>query len=145
MNYMNGNEHVVEHNDPFTSKIIGLAIRVHSELGPGFLESVYHQALLIELTDAHIEVRSEFPLEVSYKGRTAGRFFTDMVIQGRLLLELKAIESVLPIHELQVVNYLKATGLDLGLILNFGRPTLQIRRKFRKTPSQPAPVILHDY
>jgi GxxExxY protein len=131
MNYMNGSGNVAGKDDPFTSKIIGMAIQVHSELGPGFLESVYHQSLVIELSDAGIAFKSQTPLEVCYKGRSAGSFVADIVVENRLLLELKAVDGILSVHELQVVNYLKATGLNLGLILNFGRPTLQIRRKFR--------------
>jgi hypothetical protein len=124
MNYMNGNGNVVEKDDPFTSKIIGLAIQVHSELGPGFLESIYHQALLIELLDAAIDFTSQAPLTVFYKERPVGSFHADLVIEQRLLLELKA------------------TGLDLGLILNFGRSTLQIRRKFRNPISPQVPCLL---
>jgi GxxExxY protein len=144
MNYMNGNGHVVEKNDPFTSKIIGCAIQVHAELGPGFLESVYHQALVIELAEAGLSLKSQVPLEVLYKGRPAGSFLADIVVEDRLLLELKALESILSVHELQVVNYLKATGLKLGLLLNFGRPTLQIRRKFREAPKAEISVPLQN-
>jgi GxxExxY protein len=142
MNYMNGNGNVVEKDDPFTSKIIGLAIQVHSELGPGFLESIYHQALLLELLDAAIDFTSQAPLTVFYKERPVGSFHADLVIEQRLLLELKAVDSIVPVHEHQVVNYLKATGLDLGLILNFGRSTLQIRRKFRNPISPQVPCLL---
>jgi GxxExxY protein len=140
MNYMNGNGNVAGNDDPFTSKIIGLAIQVHSELGPGFLESVYHQALAIELSDAGIEFKSQMPLGVRDKGRSASSFVADFVVEKRLLIELKDIDRVLSVHELQVVSYLKATGVDLGLILNFGRPALQIRRKFRLPPSSEPPA-----
>jgi GxxExxY protein len=144
MNYMNRNGNVVGQDDPFTSKIIGLAIEVHSQLGPGFLESIYHQALAIELTEAGISFQSQKPLTVFYKGQPAGTFLADLVVEERLLLELKALDSILSVHELQVVNYLKATGLDLGLILNFGRPTLQIRRKFRDAAKAEASFSLHE-
>ena len=144
MNYMNRNGNVVGQDDPFTSKIIGLAIEVHSQLGPGFLESIYHQALAIELTQAGIPFQSQKPLTVFYKGQIAGSFIADIVVEDRLLLELKALDSILSVHELQVVNYLKATGLDLGLILNFGRPTLQIRRKFRDAAKAEALVSFHE-
>ena len=144
MNYMNRNGNVVGQDDPFTSKIIGLAIEVHSQLGPGFLESIYHQALAIELTEAGIPFQSQKPLIVSYKGRIAGSFIADIVVEDRLLLELKALDSILSVHELQIVNYLKATGLDLGLILNFGKSTLQIPRKFRHVPKTDASISLHE-
>lgn len=145
MNYMNRNGHVVERmDDPFTSRIIGCAIQVHSGLGPGFIKSVYHRALAIELTDAGITFRSQVPLDVLYKGRPAGSFLADIVVEDRLLLELKAMDSIQSVHELQVVNYLNATGLNVGLILNFGRPTLQIRRKFKDTPLKEEPVSLQN-
>ncbi len=131
MNYRNGNKVIPEKNDPLTDKIIGLAIQVHTELGPGFLESVYHQALLCELRSADVSFTSEMPLGVYYKGTSVENFVADIVIEGRLLLELKALEAIQPVHEVQVVNYLKATKLEIGLILNFGRSTLQIRRKYR--------------
>ena len=142
MNYMNGNEHVVGTNDPFTSKVMGCAIQVHA--GPGFLESVYHRALSIELSDAGIAFASQVSLGVSDKGRPAGNFLADIIVENRLLLESKAAESILTIHELQVVDYLKATDLALGLILNFDRPTLQIRRKFRDRPVPEDPLFLQN-
>jgi len=142
-NYMNRNGNVGDQHDPFTSKIIGLAIQVHSKLGPGFVESIYHQALVLDLIEAGIEFKSEMPLVVSYKGRPVGTFFADIVVENRLLLEFKAVEALLPVHEVQVVNYLKATGLDLGLLLNFGRPTLQIRRKFRNSALPDASITVH--
>jgi GxxExxY protein len=144
MNYMNRNGNVVGEDDPFTSKIIGLAIEVHSQLGPGFLESIYHQALVIELNTAGIPFQSQKPLTVLYKKQVAGSFVADIVVENRLLLELKALDSILSVHELQVVNYLKATGLDLGLILNFGRSTLQIRRKFRDAAKADVFISLHE-
>ncbi len=144
MNYMNRNGNVVGQDDPFTAKIIGLAIRVHSELGPGFVESVYHQALAIELADAGIEFKSEMPLTVNYKGGPVGTFFADVVVENRVLLEFKSVESLLTVHEVQVVNYLKATGLDSGLLLNFGRPTLQIRRKHRTAIPLDSIISLHE-
>jgi GxxExxY protein len=96
-------------------------------LGSGFLESVYHKALIIELEEQEITFQSGFPLEVLYKGKPAGIFIADLIVENRLLLELKAVECILSVHELQIVNYLKATGLDLGLILNFGTRSLQIK------------------
>ncbi len=131
MKYMNGNGLGAD-NDPFTEKVIGLAIQVHKELGSGFLESVYHKALIIELEEQEITFQSGFPLEVLYKGKPAGIFIADLIVENRLLLELKAVECILSVHELQIVNYLKATGLDLGLILNFGTRSLQIKRKYRE-------------
>jgi GxxExxY protein len=127
---MNGNEFT--DNDPFTEKIIGLAIRVHAELGSGFLEAVYQNSLIFELEDAGIPLEVGAPMEVFYKGRSAGNFVADIIVQGKLLLELKAVDCILKVHEVQVVNYLKATGLNVGLIINFGAPTPQVKRKHRE-------------
>jgi GxxExxY protein len=132
MNYMKENGFIA--NDPFTEQVIGLAIQVHAELGSGFLESVYHKALMIELGDAGISFESGTPLEVIYKGRSAGTFMADLIVEKKLLLELKAVDAIIPIHEVQVVNYLRATGIPLGLVLNFGAAKLQIKRKNRVLP-----------
>jgi GxxExxY protein len=143
MNYMNENGFTAK-DDPFTAKIIGLAIRVHKELGPGFLEAVYHKALMIELEEAGVDYQTGVPLEVFYRGRPAGTFVADLIIEKRLLLELKAIDVVASIHESQVVNYLKATGIDLGLLLNFGAAKLQVKRKFREHPVPVSDLRLHE-
>jgi len=143
MKYMNRNGNHVE-DDPLTSEVIGLAIKVHAELGTGFLESIYHRALEIELAEAGLDFVSEAPLTVSYRGRVVGNFTADLIIEGRLLLELKAVE-ILPLSaEIQTVNYLKATGLDIGLILNFGSAPLQIRRKYRNRPVIDPDLRLHE-
>jgi len=142
MNYMNGNGFTV--NDPFTEKIIGLAIQVHMELGPGFLESVYHKALINEMAESGISFESETPLEVFYKGKSVGNFVADIIVEKKLLLELKAVELISTVHEVQIVNYLKATGIDLGLILNFGSPTLQVKRKHRERLRSDTDIRLHE-
>jgi GxxExxY protein len=144
MNYMNRNEFTG--NDPFTEKVIGLAIQVHRELGAGFLESVYHKAMLFELEEAQVPFETNVPLEVLYlyKGRLAENFFADVIVAGKLLLELKSVDYIQQIHEVQVVNYLKATGLDLGLILNFGSSTLQVKRKHRIRSLPPADLHLQE-
>jgi GxxExxY protein len=142
MNYMKNNGFIG--NDPFTERIIGLAIEVHSELGSGFVESVYHRSLIKELLRAGIPYENEVPLEVLYKGEPVGSFAADIIIEKKLLLELKAVESIATIHEVQVVNYLNATGIDLGLILNFGSSKLQIKRKFRRHDRLSPDIRLHE-
>ena len=143
MKYMNRNGNHVE-DDPLTSKVIGLAIKVHKELGTGFVESIYHRSLEIELAEAGINFVSEAPLSVFYRGRIVGSFTADLIIEGRLLLELKALE-ILPVSaEVQTVNYLKACGLELALILNFGTAPLQIRRKYRDRPLIDPDLRLHE-
>lgn len=131
-------------NDAFTEKVIGLAIAVHTELGPGFLESIYHQALLSELSDAGLSFKSEAKLAVLYKGKPVGTFAADIIVEDKLLLELKAVDTLATIHEVQVVNYLKATGLNLGLLFNFGSSTLQVKRKYRERAVTPSELWLQE-
>lgn len=121
-------------DDPLTQKTIGAAMAVHSSLGPGFLESVYHKAMLIELAGRGIKVESQKALPVFYKGEIVGDFFVDIEAEG-ILLELKATQEHHEIHEAQLVNYLKATNLEVGLLLNFGMPSLLVKRKFKDCKS----------
>jgi GxxExxY protein len=117
--------------DAITRRVIGCAIRVHMELGPGYLESVYQNALALELKKAGLSVRCGCRLEVTYRGVVVGEFVADMIVGDHLLVENKAVHTLIQAHEVQLVNYLTATGLDLGLLLNFGSGRLQIRRKTR--------------
>ncbi len=120
-----------------TNKIIGAAIRVHKTLLPGYLESVYHNAMIIEMQKEGLEYVSEKEIDVFYDGICIGKFKADLVIEGRVIVELKAVSSITTAHEAQLVNYLTATGIDDGLILNFGAPKLEIKRKYRiYTPSK---------
>lgn len=126
--------------DELTQKIIGCAMKVHSALGPGFLESVYHRSMEIELAAQGIFFESERKLSVFYEGKIVGHFIADLYISPKLIVELKAIESITPSHEVQLVNYLAATGIDTGLLLNFGSQSLQPKRKFRFNKPKPASV-----
>jgi GxxExxY protein len=123
---------VVKEEYDLAGQIIGLAMKVHRTLGPGFLEGVYHQALLIELNRAGIPAESEKPLRVLYDGISVGEFKADIVIEGQLIVEVKAVQSLATAHEVQLVNYLTATHIDGGLLLNFGSNKLEFRRKFRE-------------
>ena len=114
-----------------TRAIIGCAMAVHWELRPGYLESVYKNALAYELSLAGMHVEREKPLQVRYRDVVVGNFFADMVVDGQLLIETKAVRAIVPAHEVQVVNYLTTTGLDVGLLFNFGAPRLEFRRKWR--------------
>ena len=113
-------------------KVIGAAMEVHRCLGPGFMESVYENALTIELASSKIIAERQKPIEVRYKEQCVGNFVADLVIDQTLIIELKAVQNILPIHEVQLVNYLTATGLDEGVLLNFGSESLQFKKKFRK-------------
>jgi len=117
--------------DELTTIVIGRAFKVHSTLGSGFLESVYMNALLYELADSGLTVEPEAALSVIYEGEIVGRFFADLIVDRRLIVELKAVERLSLIHEVQLVNYLKATGIQDGLLINFGSSKVEVKRKFR--------------
>ena len=114
-----------------TEKIIGCAMKVHSVLGPGFLESIYKNALAHELRKAGLHVEIEKPLTVHYDGIVVGEFSADMLVETRIMLELKANQSLVPANEVQLVNYLAATGIEIGLLINFGGERLEFKRKTR--------------
>jgi len=114
-----------------TERIIGCAYRVHNELGPGFLEKVYENAQKIELEEQGLAVEQQRPLPVHYHGKVVGDFYGDLMVDGRVIVELKAVQNLAKEHEVQLVNYLSATGIDDGLLINFGS-SVQVKRKFRK-------------
>ncbi len=118
-------------------QVIGAAMTVHSTLGSGFLESVYQNALIWELRKRGLKTDPEKPITVRYDGRIVGAFMADLLVNELLIVELKAIETLAKIHEVQVVNYLTATGLDEGLLLNFGSERLEYRKKFRLRVKDP--------
>ena len=114
-----------------TQRIIRCAMLVHGTLGPGFLESVYQKALAHELGKAGLKVVCECPIRVTYDGIDVGEFAADMLVEDRVIIENKAVRALASIHEVQLVHYLMATGLDIGLLLNFGAESLQVKRKSR--------------
>ena len=123
-----------------TSKIIGCFYEVYNNLGFGFLEKVYENALYQELMDQGLSCRRHVPITVFYKGKTVGDYYADIIVEGKIILELKAAESLAEEHELQIINYLKATNIEIGLLLNFGKEP-QIKRKIltndRKSTNNP--------
>ena len=108
------------------------AKEVRAHLTPGFEENVYKNALYLELKDHGLEVKTELPIKVTYKGREVGNYRADMIIEDRVIVELKAINALNTMHEIQLVNYLTATGIDDGLLINFGSDKIQIQRKYRQ-------------
>jgi GxxExxY protein len=111
--------------DHWAHEVIGAAIEVHRILGPGFLEQTYQKALLIELKLRGIPAVPQFPVALTYKGETLGEGFLDFLVAGCLVVELKTVDKLGPIHTAQVISYLKATGLCLGLLINFNSPVLR--------------------
>jgi len=111
-----------------TDRVIGIFYSVHNELGFGFVESVYENALSLALRDAGLGVEQQMRLQVRFRGVVVGQFAADMVVEQRLLVELKTVSHIVPAHEAQLTHYLKATGLRVGLLLNFG-PRAQFKRR----------------
>ena len=120
---------MVEQRDPQTYAIIGAAMEVHNELGAGFLESVYHEALAFELAQAGIPFRRECALPVVYKGQALPCFYkADLICYDSVLVELKALTRLSPADDAQVLNYMKAAELNKALLFNFGATKLEYRR-----------------
>jgi GxxExxY protein len=111
-----------------TEKIIECFYRVYNKLGYGFLEKVYADALLIELKKAGINATAQSPIRVSYEGEVVGEHFADILVDDKVIVEIKAAKNLMPEHEAQLLNYLKATNVEVGMLLNFG-PQPEVRRK----------------
>jgi len=114
--------------DEITEKIIGCAYAVSNELGVGFLEKVYENALYIELAKQGLQVEQQSPIIVKYHDQIVGEYVADLIVEGAVVVELKAARRLDPVHQAQLLNYLKATGIHTGLLLNFGTPRLGIKR-----------------
>jgi GxxExxY protein len=114
--------------EELTQRIIGCFFRVYNSLGYGFLEKIYERALMIELAEEGLAVQNQAPVGVHYKEWLVGEYFADIIVEHSVVLELKASEFVTVEHELQLINYLKATDLEVGILLNFGKKP-EIRRK----------------
>ena len=114
--------------DDITYKINGAIFEVNRELGSGFLEKVYENALKVEIKNRGLQAENQVPIEVKYKGSTVGQYLADIIVENQVIIELKAIESLQKIHEAQILNYLKATGFKIGLLVNFTHPKAIIKR-----------------
>ena len=114
--------------DALTHEIIGCAYRVGKILGPGFLEKVYEKALAIEIVSSGLQIQTQVPLTVYYQGQIVGEYCADMLVENDIILELKAVKALEPIHLAQCQNYLKSTDKKLGLVINFGSEKVKIRR-----------------
>ena len=111
-----------------SKKVIGCALTVHSSLGNGFYESVYQNALALELKISGLQFTCQTPINVIYKKQLVGQFFTDFIVEDCLILELKALSRFERLHEAQLINYLAASKLPVGLLFNFGNRSLQVKR-----------------
>jgi GxxExxY protein len=118
-------------------KIIGCCFEVINELGAGFLESVYEKALYIALTESGLAVERQKPIEVRFRSQIVGDFYADLLVEGKILVELKAVKAIAPEHQAQIINYLNATGTPVGLLINFGNPRLEYKRFTRSKSSHP--------
>ncbi|MBR3915547.1 MAG: GxxExxY protein [Bacteroidaceae bacterium] len=112
-------------------QVIQCAYNVRMKLSAGFLESVYLNALLIELHDNGLKANKEVPIIVNYKNHTVGEFRADIVVENSVIIELKATQHLTPTHEAQLVNYLTATNIEHGLLINFGSEKIEIKRKYK--------------
>ncbi|VTY05204.1 PD-(D/E)XK nuclease superfamily protein [Prevotella melaninogenica] len=117
--------------DQLITEIIECAKRIRRQLGPGFLEKVYKNAMVVELRKLKLNFETEKLIQVLYDGIVVGEYRTDIIVEGMLVLELKATQDLSIANEVQLVNYLTSTGIDDGLLINFGSDKLQFKRKYR--------------
>ncbi len=114
--------------EEITKQVIGCAFDVINELGTGFLESVYEKSLLLTLRQKGLSVVSQHPITVRFRGESVGDFFADLLVEDKVIVELKAVKAIAPEHQAQIINYLNATGIEVGLLINFGNPKLEYKR-----------------
>lgn len=118
-----------------TKLIIGSAYTVHDKLESGFLEKIYANSLAIELINSGLKVKVEYPIQVKYHNYVVGDYIADLIVEDKVIVEIKAVKELIEIHEVQLVNYLKATGIEVGLLINFGN-SVEIKRKIIKNISK---------
>ncbi|MDD5134068.1 MAG: GxxExxY protein [Phycisphaerae bacterium] len=118
---------ILKHKE-LSEKIIAAAYNVHKELGYGFLEKVYKNALAVELGEAGLKYAVEFPLKITYHNIVVGDYSPDIIVDDKIIVEVKAVSKLESVHEVQLVNYLKATGIEVGLLINFGQ-SVEVKRR----------------
>ena len=123
-----------------TERIIGCAYDVYNTMGFGYLESVYKKCMMIELGKAGLKVEVEHPITVHYDEKEVGEFFADLVVEDTVIVELKCVRTLAKVHEVQLVNYLVATRMDVGLLLNFGEQEVEVKRKVRTLKKTDSPT-----
>jgi GxxExxY protein len=114
--------------EELTAKILEACFEVSNELGAGFLEAVYQKALQLALFQKGLEAKAQYPLKVHFRGEVLGEYYADFFVEGKVLVEIKSVAALASEHQAQVINYLKASGVEVGLLINFGRPKLEYRR-----------------
>jgi GxxExxY protein len=117
-----------------TYAINGSVFEVNKVLGPGFLEKVYENALLIELKRRGLTADNQVPIKVIYKENVVGEYIVDILVEGKIIIELKTVKAIDKIHEAQLLNYLKATGIQVGILVNFKHPKAEIKRMVLDLP-----------
>lgn len=120
-----------------TYAIRGAIFEVNKVLGPGFLEKVYEEALLSELRGRDLKAESQVPIEVSYKGKVVGEYFADILVEDKVIIEIKTAENIDKVHQAQLLNYMKATGIKVGLLVNFRHSKAEIKRMVLDLPEGP--------
>jgi GxxExxY protein len=117
--------------EELTETIIGACYDVYNGLDFGYLESVYEESLLIELEEENLNFQCQVPLDVQYKGQIVGEYVADLIVEEKVILELKSIRQLSEKHEAQLVNYLTTTGIEVGLLINFGPDGVEVKRQKR--------------
>lgn len=127
MDLQDGQDEGLKHEE-ITKTIIGCAFEVINELGAGFLESVYEKALLLALRQEGLSATAQHPVKVMFRNECVGDFFADIFVEGKVIVELKAVKAIASEHQAQIINYLNATDIEVGLLINFGAPKLEYKR-----------------
>ena len=127
MDKQDGQDKNLKH-EQITKSVIGCAFEVINELGAGFLESVYEKALLLALRQKGLSVISQHPVKVLFRRECVGDFYADIFVEEKVIVELKAVKAIAPVNQAQIINYLNATGIEVGLLINFGNPKLEYKR-----------------
>lgn len=124
---MNTNQHELIHKE-LSYKIMNSVMDVHNKLGAGFLEKVYENAIVVKLKKDGIKVTQQAPFKVHFEEEIIGEYYADILVEDKIILEVKCVDKIIDIHRAQVINYLKATGMKLGIIVNFAKPKLEYER-----------------
>ncbi len=125
-------------HEELTGTIIGACFEVANELGRGFLESVYQHALAAVLSERGLQVATEVPVRVLFHGQTVGNFYADLLVEDKVIVELKVARELAPEHRAQLINYLNASDLEVGLLVNFGTPKVDWKRCWSSCPAVPS-------